>query len=237
MRPSRGTSIASVKSGEFTSVVSLRFDRFARTVLSALTVAFAMLFVPPAKAQNFTCSPPAPNQIVCENSLPGNPSSDWAIQGDGDLTIQGFPTDISVNQGGTISFKINTNARAYTIGIFRMGYYAGLGARKIASISPSATLPQTQPPCMTVAATNLYDCGNWAVSASWQVPANATSGIYFAVLNRTDTGGTNQIFFIVRNDASLNTTNYDIAANNANANVESPPGNFLLDRPWANFRH
>jgi parallel beta-helix repeat protein len=42
---------------------------------------------------------------------------------------------------------------------------------------------------------------------------------------------------VIRNDASLNTTNYDIALNNADAHVESPPGNFLLDRPWANFRH
>ena len=42
---------------------------------------------------------------------------------------------------------------------------------------------------------------------------------------------------VVRNDASLNTTNYDIAGGNANANVELPPPNFVLDRPWANFRH
>ncbi len=42
---------------------------------------------------------------------------------------------------------------------------------------------------------------------------------------------------VIRNDASLNTTNYDIAAGNTNANVESPGPNFLLDRPWANFRH
>jgi parallel beta-helix repeat protein len=42
---------------------------------------------------------------------------------------------------------------------------------------------------------------------------------------------------VVRNDASLNATNYDIVAGNTNANVESPGPNFLLDRPWANFRH
>ena len=42
---------------------------------------------------------------------------------------------------------------------------------------------------------------------------------------------------VVRNDASLNATNYDIAAGNTNANVESPGPNFILDRPWANFRH
>jgi parallel beta-helix repeat protein len=42
---------------------------------------------------------------------------------------------------------------------------------------------------------------------------------------------------VIRNDASLNPTNYDIAAGNTNANVESPGPNFLMDRPWANFRH
>src|SRR5579875_1755496 len=59
-----------------------------------------------------------------------------------------------------------------------------------------------QPLCLTDSATSLYDCGNWAVSASWQVPANATSGIYFAHLIRTDTGADNHIVFIVRNDSS-----------------------------------
>jgi uncharacterized repeat protein (TIGR01451 family) len=55
---------------------------------------------------------------------------------------------------------------------------------------------------MTDATTFLYDCGNWAVSASWPVPSNATSGIYFAHIVRTDTGGENHIVFIVRNDVS-----------------------------------
>jgi hypothetical protein len=41
---------------------------------------------------------------------------------------------------------------------------------------------------------------------------------------------------VVRNDATLNTTNFDIVAGNANANVESPPSNFILNRAWANFR-
>ena len=50
--------------------------------------------------------------------------------------------------------------------------------------------------------TGLVDCGNWAVSASWPVPADATSGIYFARAERLDTGGASHIVFIVRNDAS-----------------------------------
>jgi hypothetical protein len=46
------------------------------------------------------------------------------------------------------------------------------------------------------------DCGNWAVSASWTIPANATSGIYFAKVIRLDTLGASHIVFVVRNDAS-----------------------------------
>src|SRR6266481_4562656 len=46
------------------------------------------------------------------------------------------------------------------------------------------------------------DCGNWAVSASWAVPATATSGIYQASLVRLDTGDVGQILFVVRNDSS-----------------------------------
>jgi hypothetical protein len=48
-----------------------------------------------------------------------------------------------------------------------------------------------------------------------------------------DAGGN----LIVRNDSSNNTTNYDIAAGNINANVETPGANFVLTRPWANFIH
>ena len=149
------------------------------------------------------CSNPS-NAIVAENCLPGNPSSEWDVKtGDaGDLTIQGFATDISVNQGATVSFKINTPATSYTINIYRMGYYGGMGARKVATITPSAHLPQSQPACIKDTTVGLTDCGNWGVSASWQVPANATSGIYFAHLIRTDTGGDSHIVFIVRNDTS-----------------------------------
>ena len=40
------------------------------------------------------------------------------------------------------------------------------------------------------------------MSGSWAVPADAVSGIYFAKVVRTDTGGASHIVFIVRDDAS-----------------------------------
>ncbi|MDI1231727.1 MAG: DUF4082 domain-containing protein [Methylobacter sp.] len=143
------------------------------------------------------CSPGG-NPIVCENAKPGNPSSEWDISGAGDLTIQGFATDISVNRGSAVNFKIKSPV-AYSLDIYRMGYYGGNGARKVATLS---SLPlQNQPACLTNA-TGLIDCGNWTQSASWTVPSDATSGIYFARAVRSDTNGASHIMFVVRDDAS-----------------------------------
>jgi hypothetical protein len=148
-----------------------------------------------------SCAAPA-NPVVAENCRTGNPASEWDVSGAGDSTLQGFATQISVNRGSTVSFKVKTTATAYRFDIYRMGYYGGLGARKVASVNPSAALPQTQPACLNDTATGLVDCGNWAVSGSWAIPADAASGIYFARLVRPDTGGASHIVFVVRDDAS-----------------------------------
>ena len=130
------------------------------------------------------------NDIVRENSLPGDPPTEWDINGWGDPTIQGFGHDISINRGETIFFKVKTDSTDYRIDIYRMGYYGGMGARRVDTITPSAKLPQHQPEGLRDEATRLYDCGNWAVSASWSAPPDATSGIYFARLVRQDSNPT-----------------------------------------------
>ena len=146
---------------------------------------------------------PSVNPIVTENQLPGTPQSVWDIVGAGDATNQGFATDISVNVGQTVSFKINDTAAApYHIDIYRMGYYGGMGARLEASITSAQTSRTVQPNPLTNNAIGLVDCGNWTVSASWAVPTTAVSGIYFAKVTRDDTGGASQIVFVVRNDSS-----------------------------------
>ena len=90
------------------------------------------------------CDYPA-NAIVAENCLPGNPASQWDVSGAGDPNLQGFATDISVNRGQTVSFKVKTST-AYRLDIYRMGYYGGMGARKVATVLPSATL--SRPACL-----------------------------------------------------------------------------------------
>ena len=148
-----------------------------------------------------SCASPA-NATVAENCLAGNAASEWDITGAGDLSIQGYATQISVNRGASVGFKVNTNAANYRFDIYRLGYYGGLGARKVASVNPTASLPQSQPACLTDATTGLIDCGNWATSGSWTVPADAASGIYIAKVIRADTLGASHIVFVVRNDAS-----------------------------------
>jgi hypothetical protein len=139
--------------------------------------------------------------VAQENQLSGTPQSVWDISGAGDTTLQGFSTDISVNQGQTVSFKIDDKAAApYHLDIYRMGYYGGAGARKVATITSAQTQATAQPAPLSDPTTGLIDCGNWSVSASWQVPADATSGIYFAKAIRDDTGGASHIVFVVRND-------------------------------------
>src|SRR6476646_9245388 len=96
---------------------------------------------------------PAALTIAQENLLPGAPQSQWDVSGAGDATLQGFATDISVNQGQTVSFKINDTAGApYHIDIYRMGYYQGNGARKVATIASSQTQARVQPSPVTEAA-------------------------------------------------------------------------------------
>jgi hypothetical protein len=139
------------------------------------------------------------NAIACENALDGD--DDWQIKDSGDDSIQGFATDMSVNVGGTIHFKINTSASNYTISIYRLGFYKGAGGRKITSFSPQVPAPQVQGPCMTITDSKLIDCGNWEESASWTVPSSSVSGVYLALL-QTNTNKASHIYFVVRNDSS-----------------------------------
>lgn len=168
-------------------------------------VAQGLLILPtatPTSAAGHPCAAPITNPVACENTKPGSPPSEWQILGAGDEDLQGFATEISTNVGGTVRFKVKTPYSSYRLDIYRLGWYGGDGARKVATVTPSVPLPQTQPACLSDSTVNLLDCGNWAVSASWNVPATAVSGIYVARLARQGGPGDSHIVFVVRDDAS-----------------------------------
>ena len=133
--------------------------------------------------------------------MPGSPESEWGIVGVGSSNIQGFAAQMSVDQGELVQFKINTDTANYRVDIYRMGWYGGLGARKVATVDPLSNQRQNQPNALFDSETNLVDAGNWAVSAEWQVPEEAVSGVYIAKLVREDgTFGESHIIFVVRDD-------------------------------------
>ena len=114
-------------------------------------------------AQAAPCDPPIQNPIVCENSKPGNPQSEWDVSGGGRSQHPGLRHRHQRQPRRRRSTSRSTPpSTAYHLDIYRMGYYGGDGARKVATVTPSATLPQTQPDCLDDATTGLIDCGNWA---------------------------------------------------------------------------
>lgn len=146
-----------------------------------------------------SCAMPA-NRVVAENCEPGSHPSEWAITNNDPPDPVGFATDISVNRGETVHFKIKTDALRYRLDLYRLGFYGGHGARHMATVRPS-TGPSTQPDCLTDSSTGLVDCGNWTDSASWRVPSEAVSGIYLAKLVREDDrAGASHVVFVVRDD-------------------------------------
>ncbi len=140
-----------------------------------------------------------PNAIVLENMKQGTPESVWLID-QVDSSIEGFAAQFTINHGERVDFKINTDATNYRVDIYRLGYYGGDGAHLVTSFTRNLTTAQDQPLPDFDPIRKLVDAGNWSVSASWDIPDDAVSGIYLAELTRLDTGGQNMIPFIVRDD-------------------------------------
>ncbi|MEU6864697.1 DUF4082 domain-containing protein [Streptomyces sp. NPDC046876] len=180
----------------------LRYGLF--TVIAAL---MATVLPPAAVAGAADPCGPGMNAVVCENSKPGTPMSDWfAPSAYGD--IKGFSAQMSVQAGDTVQFKIQSPT-PYHVSVYRLGYYGGNGARLMSTAAqaaqtyPANFLPGGNPrSCTTKAATGLVDCGNWPVTSTWTVPADAVSGVYIANFDQADGNGVMPYPFVVRNDSS-----------------------------------
>ncbi len=129
-----------------------RRPRRARILLLLLTLVLTGLatWTTTAPAVAAPCDAPVVNPVACENTKPGTPETTWDVAGSGNADIQGFATDISVNQGETVGFKVKTNASSYRLDIYRMGYYGGDGARQGGHRQPDrpadpARLPRPRP--------------------------------------------------------------------------------------------
>ena len=116
------------------------------------------------------------------------------------LPYKAFATDLSVDNGSIVQFKINvTDGASYNVKIYRLGYYQGNGARLITDLGNFTGTIQPAP--LVDAAAGLVDCGNWSVSTSWAVPSMQCP-VYIAKLHRNDNNGASHIAFCGADDAS-----------------------------------
>src|SRR5438552_11185598 len=131
----------------------MRTKRIAATATLGLFVFSLMGFpAPPILA--------ADNPIVTENQLTG--SNGWRLGGlvSDDTTgqIKGYASATSVNQGESLTFSVTVNpAQTYTIDIYRIGWYGGLGGRLV---RPGGLLAGViEGPCTPGPAPGVVACG------------------------------------------------------------------------------
>ncbi|PYN83335.1 MAG: Ig domain-containing protein group 1 domain-containing protein, partial [Candidatus Rokuibacteriota bacterium] len=119
---------------------------------------------------------------MIENQQPG--TSQWRLSAKGTDAvgqIKGYASATSVNKGGNITFYVSVNpaAQNYTIDVYRIGWYQGLGGRLMQSIGP--LIGVQQPTCPTDATTGMIEC-QWAPAYTLATQTSWTSGIYLALL-------------------------------------------------------
>jgi chitodextrinase len=161
--------------------------------LMAVVLSAAAALAPPTAAA-------ADNPIVAENLQPG--TQDWQIPwgsaaDDTTKQIKGYASAVSVNKGENITFYVSVSTpQTYTIDVYRIGWYQGLGGRLMAHAGPLSGVRQAT--CPTDATTGLIEC-RWTPSYTLTTQNSWTSGIYFALLTNAQ-GYRNYIVFTVRDD-------------------------------------
>ncbi|MBL1200335.1 MAG: DUF4082 domain-containing protein [Nostoc sp. GBBB01] len=143
-------------------------------------------------------NPTNTNAIYLENQKPG--TTDWRIPQVGQSDIAGYAAATSVNKGGSLPIKVSlAQTGNYTIDVYRLGYYGGLGGRLIWSSGQLNGI--TQPPCNFDSSTRTVSCENWSTSYTLQVGNDWTSGLYIAKLTDQRSGSQSQVVFVIRDDS------------------------------------
>jgi hypothetical protein len=140
----------------------------------------------------------AANPIQIENAKPGD--WDWYLDGavarNGE--IEGYANQPSYQPGWTVNFMISTTAPQYKLTIYRVGWYGGVGGRRMTDpVIRNGVKQRTPTPDPE---TGLVDA-NWELSYRFVIPSDWTSGYYLAKLETIPDGLQQYIVFVVRNDS------------------------------------
>ena len=139
---------------------------------------------------------PTSPAIIAENALTGDAWWVTTPQAAGD--IEGYADRVSAQVGETVTLRVSTKAPTFHVEAFRMGYYQGIGARRVWT---SAEVPGArQAPPLLLPPTNTVECP-WTPSLQIAVDATWPPGAY--LLKLVGAGG-EQAFvpLCVRDDAS-----------------------------------
>jgi hypothetical protein len=138
-----------------------------------------------------------PNPIIVENAKPG--TINWVIANEAtNREIEGFASLTSVNRGGIIYLYVNTADPFFTVEIFRLGWYGGLGGR---SVMAAQTFPGTKQVIPSPVQSNGFVECNWVKRIAVTTGSTWVSGIYLAKLTTSASKKESWIRFVVRDDA------------------------------------
>ena len=136
------------------------------------------------------------HQIISENNKPGITS--WKLDNPAkNREIEGYASHTSIDKGESISFFVNTAAKEYTLQIFRMGWYGGLGGR---TITKPLVLPGIVQKIPTLDVnTGLAEC-NWINPYVQKTDSSWPTGIYVVKLQEHNFNKQSYIIFVLRDD-------------------------------------
>lgn len=168
-----------------------------RSVLSAAAVGLA------GGCQSSRTRPHDPGLIRRENQRLG--TRDWMLQRTRvdpatqwrSPWIEGYCSHTSLLAGQTLTVFVSTRpASTFTLEVYRMGFYDGLGGRLMESFGPLQGQPQPDP---VVGPKRVRDC-RWEPSLSFRIPDDWPSGVYLGKLTELREGLQSYVIFIVRDE-------------------------------------
>jgi hypothetical protein len=123
-----------------------------------------------------------PNPIAAENALPGDPT--WQIPPSLiAASTFAYASPQAIRAGESIAIRVSTANSPVTLEVFRMGWYAGAGGRKIASSGSTLAAVET---CDTDLTTGRVEC-NWPDTFALDATSSFLTGFYLAKV--TDSAG------------------------------------------------
>ena len=145
-----------------------------------------------------TFDPTFGSTVALENAKDGSPSSNWMITGAGDTTNIGFTENFHYNKGTDSAINFKCHGTGTKLSIYRVGYYQGHGARKVAELTNTAT---TQGSATTISSSEGSIEFNWTTTATWTLPSDVMSGLYFAYYHNTAETNGSWIPFVIEDKA------------------------------------